>query len=312
MINIRSMLIFVVVFVLLGHHVPIRAATTYSVSENISYFGWLDQYSLNTATYNYVGPEACVPTCATNAMTYLQNLAPGTFGTLLTGTTYESWMTTDALLASSNYMDTSPASGTYYNHIPYALNKYLVTDKGFASVQFSGMFESFQWTDFPYNKPSYITDGTPTTAFLLNALTENKATLISIKYGTGGGHELLASGLNWTDSNDDGVIQEAENAVLYFVDPLDSSATYTDGQPSGGAKFTQGHIWNSGALSTSELKLNYNQYGGSLPYSGGNYSYTGLTTINTAFVIAVPEPSAGLLMLGGLSTLFVFGWRRQK
>jgi len=288
----------------------LRAATTYSVTESISCFGWLDQYSLDSATYNNVGPQACVPTASTNAMTYLQNLAPGYFGTALTGTTYASWMAADATLVSAGYMDTDPASGTYYNHIPYALNKYIIGDKGFSSVQFSGMFENSQWTDAPYDKPSYITEGTPTTQFLLAALRANNAILFSIKYdGSGGGHELLAGGLNWTDLNDDEIIQESENATLYFVDPLDPSATYPDGEPGGGAKFTQGHIWNSSNLATSQLKLDYSQYGGKLPYSD-NYS-TSNSMINTAFVIAVPEPATWLLLGLGVAAGIVFRRRAR-
>jgi hypothetical protein len=302
--TIRAAWVFVLAGIAVSTQPSLRASTTYSVAENISYFGWLDQYSLNTAEYNNVGPEACVPTSSTNAMTYLQNLAPAVFGTALTGGNYSTWMAADATLVSASYMDTSPTNGTYYNHIPYALNKYIVTDRGFNSVEFSGMFENSQWAAAPYDKPSYMTDGTPTTAFLLNALTANKATLFSIYYDVGGGgHELLASGLNWTDANDDNIIQESENAILSFVDPLDPSATYPEGQPGGGAKFTTGHIWNSSNSTTSELKLNYNQYGGSLPYSSGNYAMTGTTTINTAFVIAVPEPAAWILVVLGLAVV---------
>jgi len=308
----RNILVLVAVFVLLQNAVPLRAATTHSISQNISYFGWLDQYSLDSAAYNFVGPEACVPTSATNAMTYLQNLAPGVFGSALTGMTYETWMSADATLASAPYMNTDPDDGTDYYYVPYALNKYIVGDKGFAFVEFSGMYPIDYWGPAPYDKPSYITDGTPTMEFLLNALTANKAILFGIRYAEGGGHALLAGGIDWTDLNDDGIIQQSENAHLSFVDPLDPSATYNDGQPSGFAKFTQGHIWNKDDLLTGTLQLDYSQYAGTLPYTSGNYSMTGAASIDVAFVVAVPEPSVGFLLSGGLMTVLVFCRQRRK
>jgi len=276
------------------------AQTVYNVMENASYFGWLDQYSLDNATYHFVGSEACVPTSSTNAMTYLQNLAPSYFGTALTGTSYSSWMSTDTLLISAPYMDTTPKDGTYYDHIPFALNKYIIVDNKFSSVQFSGIFPVDYWSGGDYSKPSYITDGNPTSGFFLNSLGAGNATIFSILYGgAGGGHELLASGLEWTDANDDGVIQSSENAILYFVDPLDPSATYPGNEPGGAAKFTQGHIWNGGDVGGGALKLDYLQYSGGLPYSSGNYSMTGTVTIDTVFAIAVPEPSSVLLVFVG-------------
>ncbi len=279
------------------------AQTIYNVMENTAYFGWLDQYSLDNATYNFVGSEACLPTSSTNAMTYLQNLAPSYFGTALTGTSYSSWMATDALLVSPAYMDTSPQDGTYYDHIPHALHKYIIGDNGFSAVQFSGIFPSDYWGSGDYSKPSYITDGNPTSEFFLNSLGAGNATLFSILYGgVGGGHELLAAGIEWTDANEDGIIQESENAILSFVDPLDPAYYGTDDLPASGPKITTGHVWYN--VNDDSLKLDYFQYGGSLPYASGNYSATGTVTIDTIFAISVPEPTTGVLLL----MAFAGGW----
>jgi hypothetical protein len=272
------------------------AQTVFNVMENTSYFGWLDQYSLDNSTYHFVGAEACVPTSSTNAMTYLQNLAPSYFGSALTGTGYSSWMSTDTLLISAPYMDTTPSDGTYYDHIPFALNKYIVEDNGFSAVLFSGIFPSDYWGGGGYSKPSYILDGNPTSGFFLNSLGAGNATIFSILYGgVGGGHELLAAGLNWIDGNDDGIIQFSENAALYFVDPLDPAGYDSNGLPVSGPKITSGHLWNDAGF----LKMDYLQYSGSLPYSAGSYSYTGTVTIDTVFAIAVPEPSSVVLILVG-------------
>lgn len=279
------------------------AQTIYNVMQNTAYFGWLDQYSLDNATYDFVGSEACVPTSSTNAMTYLQNFAPSYFGTILTGASYSSWMSTAALLVSPAYMDTSPHDGTAYDHIPYALDKYIIKDNGFSAVTFSGIFPSDYWGEGIYSKPSYILDGNPSSEFLLNSLSAGNATLFSILYGgAGGGHELLAAGLEWTDLNGDGIIQESESASLFFVDPLDPSYYDTDGLPTSGPKITTGHIWYN--ADDNSLKLNYLQYEGALPYTSGSFSYTGTVTIDTIFAISIPEPTTSILLLPALAV----GW----
>ena len=48
-----------------------NAATLYSASENISLFGWLDQYSMDP-----FGNMACVPTSSTNALMQAELLCP--------------------------------------------------------------------------------------------------------------------------------------------------------------------------------------------------------------------------------------------
>lgn len=289
------------------------AQTLYAITENSSYFGWLDQYSLNTQKYNNVGSMACVPTASVNAMTYLQNRSPGYFGTALTGTSYASWTAADVKLISPGYMDTSPANGTYYNHIPYALNKYISQDLGF-SVRISGIMPQEYWRDAPYDNPGYISSGLPTSAFLLNSLSATQALLFSIMYDNGGGHQLLATGINWLDANDDGIIQETENATLSFVDPLDPSATYPEGQPGGPVKLTTANIWNQyDQLTGMALYLDYSQYGGALPYNVGNYAQTGPVMINTVFAVdTVPEPQTIVLFATGFSGLVLLRRKMQS
>lgn len=279
--------------------------TVYDISETTSYFGWLDQYSLT----NGKGPEACVPTSSTNAMTYLQNLAPAYFGTALTGSSYAEWLAVSTKLTTASYMDTSATSGTYYNHVPYALNKYIVTEKGFSNVSFSGMYPADYWGTGDYSKPSYMTDGSPTANFFLNALNAKKATTFSIQYGLGGGHDLLCTGLKWTDANDDGIIQKTENASLFFVDPLDPAYYDSGNLPASGPKLTSGHIWDDSV--NGQLKLDYNQYSGSLPYDSASYANTGTVTIDTVFAVSVPEPSTWI-MLASVFGLLAFRIRRRS
>ena len=252
------------------------------------------------------GGVACVPTSSTNALTFLQGANPAYFGTALTGSSYSSWVTTNTTLMSAPYMDTS-AQGTYYNHIPYALTQYIKVDCGFANVSFSGMFPADYWSDtFP--KPAYMTDGLPSSSFLLNALKTNQATIFSFSNGPIG-HEATAVGFNWLDANDDGIIQQSENATVSFVDPLDPSAAYTGGLPDGTAKLTTAQIWNAGGVAGGELNITYNQYSGSLPYESGSYQpFTG--SVDTMFAV-VPEPQTiALLVLSCLP--FAIRWKAAR
>ncbi|QYY35582.1 hypothetical protein [Ruficoccus sp. ZRK36] len=285
-------------------------ATTYSVSLNSSYFGWLDQYSLDT--FDLPGNEACVPTSSTNAMTYLQNAYSGYYGTTLTGTTYSSWEATAEVLMGSDYMDTTN-SGTAYERVPYALNKYIVSDYGFTQTLFSGMYLSSDYWDPPtWSNPGYITDSAPTSSFFLNSLGDGAATLFSILYPSsegGGGHYLLASGLVWDDSNNDGIIQFSENAALSFVDPLDP-AYYSSGEPSSGPKMTSGHLYYD--TEGGVLKMRYDQYYGDLPYDHTKYDEQTDLIIDTVFSInVVPEPQTWAAWVG-LAALGLCLWRRRQ
>ena len=91
---------------------PSRAISApYQLISNVSNYGWLDQYSLNSFFPTFVGDEACVPTTSTNGMTFLQQVCPNVFGFALTGVTYSNWEDTDAYLI--NIMGTAIVHQTY-------------------------------------------------------------------------------------------------------------------------------------------------------------------------------------------------------
>jgi hypothetical protein len=272
-------------FVLLVLATTARAQTTYTSIQNVSSFGWLDQYSLNTPQYNLVGEEACVPTSSVNTMTYLQNIAPGYFGTNLTGSSYDDWIGVDATLISPDYMNTGPKSAgqtnaaTAFNHLHFGLNKYVLQDsgRGFRNVQFSGMIPSFVWDiparPAPEPRPATIADSLPTWQFLYDSLISGSGTVLGISYtNLDGGHAVSLGGFDWTDLNGNGRVDFEENAQLYFVDPLDPTRgtvpkPVTD--PSGSAQFTTGQIWEveipdptNSAVVYNTLELLYMQYKG--------------------------------------------------
>jgi len=216
--------------ILLSATLPTRAQVL-SASIAASNFGYLDQYSMNTEN-SFVGDEACVPTSTTNGLTLLQNLNPSLFGTGLSGSTYEDWHATDNTLIQ--YLGTTANSGTSYIRIPYGITDYLNSLPGNVTSQItmSGQFSTGGW-DHRYPQPSYITAVDPTAQFIYTAIQGQDAVLLSIDYSTrngtytSGGHELLASGITWDTSTNTGTI--------YFVDPLDSSATFSSGASNGTA-----------------------------------------------------------------------------
>jgi hypothetical protein len=304
-----------------------RAQTTYTSIQNVSSYGWLDQYSLNTLQYNFVGEEACVPTSSVNTMTYLQNIAPGYFGTKLTGSSYDDWISADATLISPDYMNTTRPGGTLYNHLHFGLNGYVVQDsgRGFSNVQFSGMIPS-PWDDparlAPEPRPATIADSFPTWQFLYDSLTSGSGAVLGLTYTSlTNGHAVSLGGFDWTDSNGNGRIDFDENAQLYFVDPLDPTLG-TD--PSGGAHFTTGKIWEyefpdptNSAIVYDTLVLEYEQYWGSDLWgglSGGVGSDYGLTAafLTAAVAMTVPEPSTYALLAISTASLVGFVLRRRR
>jgi hypothetical protein len=286
----------------------------------------LNQFSLNTPNFNFVGHNACVPTSSVNVMTYLQKAAPDYFGTNLTGTTYTNWIDVDTTLSAPGYMNTSPTSGTAYNRLHFGLNKYVVQDRHFTNVQFSGMIPESYWshTPPPEPRPATIDDKLPTWRFLYDSLISGSGTVLGLTYtNLKAGHAVSLGGFDWTDLNGNGRIDFDENAQLHFVDPLDPTRG-TDPYPIGGAKFTTGRIWEveipdptNSAVVYNTLELAYSQYQGTDLWgglSGGVGSDYGLAGayLTAAVAMTVPEPSTYALLAISTAGLVGFVLRRRR
>jgi len=320
----RTLVVSGFLMVVLSATLPIQAQVL-TASISASYYGYLDQYSMNTEN-SFVGDEACVPTSTTNGLTLLQNLNPSLFGTGLSGSTYEDWHATDNTLI--NDLGTTASSGTTYTHIPYGITDYLNSLPGNVTSQItmSGQFSTGGW-DTRYPQPTYITAVDPTAQFIYTAIQGQDAVLLSIDYSTrngtytSGGHELLASGITWDTSTNTGTI--------YFVDPLDSSATFSSGasdgtaydQANAPAMITTGTITllGSGSGSPGSLLLEYDQYettGITVPNTTPSQYQHVYATIDNVFALgAVPEPSEYLLLFIGLAGLILyrrFGGKLQR
>ncbi|MDA0293519.1 MAG: PEP-CTERM sorting domain-containing protein [Verrucomicrobia bacterium] len=320
------------VLLLLLLSTPARAQTTYTSILDVSSFGWLDQFSLNTLEYNFVGAEACVPTSSVNTMTYLQNSFSSYFGTNLTGSSDADWINVDATLISPDYMNTGPKGATNeataYNHLHFGLNKYVVQNQHFPGVQFSGMIPSLGWDiparPAPEPRPAAIADSFPTWQFLYDSLISGSGTVLGLTYTSlKAGHAVSLGGFDWTDLNGNGRIDFDENAQLHFVDPLDPTRG-TDPDPIGAAKFTTGRIWEveipdptNSAVVYNTLELAYSQYQGTDLWgglSGGVGSDYGLASayLTTAVAMTVPEPSTYALLAISAAGLVGFVLRRRR
>ena len=308
-----------------------RAQTTYRSIQDVSSYGWLDQFSLNKLEYNFVGAEACVPTSSVNTMTYLQNSFSSYFGTDLTGSSAD-WINVDTTLISPDYMNTGPKGATNeataYNHLHFGLNKYVVQNQHFPGVQFSGMIPSLGW-DIPARpapelRPAAITDSFPTWQFLYDSLISGSGTVLGLTYTSlKAGHAVSLGGFDWTDLNGNGRIDFDENAQLHFVDPLDPTQG-TDPYPIGGAQFTTGRIWEveipdptNSAVVYNTLELAYSQYQGTDLWgglSGGVGSDYGLAGayLTAAVAMTVPEPSTYALLAISTAGLVGFVLRRRR
>ena len=314
------------VLVLLLLSTAARTQTTYTAIQDVSSFGWLDQYSLNTPDFNFIGHDACVPTSSVNTMTYLQNIAPGYFGTNLTGSTYADWIGVDATLISPDYMNTTQTIGTLNNHLPFGLNKYVVRNKGFTEVQFSGMIPSpweNQANPAPAPRPGTIDDNLPTWQFLYDSLTSGSGTVLVMRYiDSNVGHAVSLGGFDWTDSNGNGRVDFDENAQIYFVDPLDPTRG-TDPDPIGGAQFTSGRIWEAEVPDPTNSAVVYNalvladepyvgtNLWGGLSGGGGRGGWAG-AYLTAAVAMTVPEPSTYALLAISTAGLVGFVLRRRR
>ncbi len=230
-------------------------AQTITASIDTSFYGWLDQYSMN-AEHDYIGNEACVPTSSTNALTLLQNLYPSTFGTQLSGANYAAWHETDNTLITLFGTTSGSNGGTSDPPFVDGIYQYVTVTKGFTEVQFAGQFPKNDGWDDEDPAPSFIEFTKPEATFLHAAIAGSNALLLGIDYTnadgkyTGGGHELLANGITWDLT--------AGSGTISFIDPLDPSASYAAGDVvNGPAKQTSGTI---SLLGDGRLLLSYNQY----------------------------------------------------
>ena len=269
-----------------GLESKVLAANMYNTLLDINKYGYLNQNDVPG-----IGGCACGPVSAVNSFVFLQNMYPNIYDNKLTGSTYQSWIQTALDLAGNNYMRTIQNSGTWSRDFVWGKINYF-NDKAPGTTSIHGqVFVEDPAGDWNQErpKPDFIESVFPTWQFLFNELSRGQDIELNIRYLTGGGHFLTLSSFNWTDTNMDGIIQQTENAILDFIDPLDPG--------NGSAKRTYGQIFND-PLNNNRLQLTYNQFN---PSTG---QYVGTEAFISAAVAEspIPEPSTviGILFWGTL------------
>ena len=118
--------------------------------------------------------------------------------------------------------------------------------------------------------PDWVDASPPTLEGIYTELVEGAVVVLGITYGkvqpgiTPEGHALAAFGVDWVDSNNDGVVDQSENATIAVVDPLDPSENYGSSPPiaTGPTKKTLVHVWED---ESGDLVYSYSQYHGDSP-----------------------------------------------
>jgi len=238
----------------------------------IENYGYLWQLGLSEPL---LADESCVPTSFTNSMVFLQTEYEAELdGIRLVEEGYAGWTQAAETLRSEPLMDTRPRgedpSGTQAAGEIRGILGYLES-KG-ASPPLTKLYAMALpvLVDGVPGLPDWIDLSPPTLAAIYNQLVEGAVLVVNISYGIVGpdvvpeGHALAIVGVDWVDSNGDGVVDKSENAKLVVVDPLDSSENYGGSPPiaTGPVKKTLIHVWDD---ESGRLAYSYFQYQGDSP-----------------------------------------------
>ena len=233
--------------------------------------------------------QSCVPTSWTNSLVYLQNkYGIELAGLELAGSDYSAWTETVETLRSPEFMNTSPnpdgVGTTPYGQVN-GIEQFLIhKGAGPLATSYQAIAASFMLhrpydqdpTGFSY--PDWLMPGAPTLDLLHQWLEADAAVVIDVLWGedgnlTGQGHALALVGIEWTDYNDNGIVDKwaldgiTAEAFLLVIDPLDPTfGNYSpDGWlPVGPAQSTKMHVWQepNPELKTTfgMLNVKYSQY----------------------------------------------------
>lgn len=251
---------------------PCSGYSTYNVQIPGTYYGNLIQYQVPA-----IGNFVCGPVATTNCLMYFQNRYSDIYGSLLvpaqtkdlnySGTVdnYDHLIATTQTLAGDDYLRTYTRIYTYHDDLIWGKRSYI--EERVPGVTVYKAQDFWGWTNPQRPRPEFVQSGNPTWDFLYTGLLSSAAIEILFSFDSGG-HFVSVCGFEWSDLNDDGIIQQNENAKLHFIDPLVGS-------------LRQAQLWNSeGTLYTD--------------YSGGGWISMAMSSV------VVSEPGTVVVIATGL------------
>ena len=227
--------------------------------------------------------ESCVPTSFVNSMVYLQTEYEAELaGRVLVEEGYSGWTSAAETLRSEPFMDTQPSdvipSGTQAPGEINGIEEYLKLKNVSPPITKLYAMALPVLLDGVPNVPEWVDSSPPTLEAIYTELVEGAVVVVGITYEkvqpgeVPTGHALAVFGVDWIDSNNDGVVDQNENATIAVIDPLDPSENYQDSPPIaiGPAKKTSIRVWDD---ESGDLVYSYRQYVGNAadPFNPANF-----------------------------------------
>ena len=276
-------------------------------------YGYFCQYSIP----NTLAGESCAPASATNALQFLQSSYGDQLGGVeLVGSGYDGWNQTAQTLQV--FFGTTEDETTSGPGMTAGLDSYVESIGASSLLTFDAVSVDTS-ADHPGEEyPDWVQQGTtPTFLDFYDWMSGGAGVYFLIKYADGfgvfggyegdlGGHVLAMVGLDWDDTNGDGVVDQDEGARFFAIDPLDPSQDYSGSDVLGPAKITELAVWQEqeGGL----LQFNYLQYHGALPYDGSNYGLANGFVAGGLAISVIPAPATWVVAVA----IGAFGSRRRR
>jgi len=260
----------------------------YSIRKPVEKYGTLKQGDVPG-----FGAVACGPVSVINSFVYLQNQYPHVYDSKLIlknpqgATEYDDWAYS-AWVLGTQYMYTN-SCGTLDPNFAWGKQRYISTYAPRTTI-LHGQATEVDWSTAvgqnPKRRPAWMNEMVPTWGFLYEELRRCQDVEIGLIFGGGGGHWLTLTGFDWMDDGD-GIIQQMENATIWFIDP-------DDGMESSSS------IWQD-PMQGFRLTTNYGG-GGGLP------SWINIVAAESP----VPEPTVvAFAFAGGIGFVLVVARRRR-
>lgn len=207
-------LVLVIISVLLSSLAG--AVQTYSIQLQPDWFGKLNEHD--------VGESTCAPTAAINAFVFLQNAYPSIYGYSLVPDTngngvtdYAEMVAAAQALAGPDFMKTGTGGTSVANILP-GIQRWI---EGDPAQGISGKQPGVTFYQEQRMSP-------PDWAFLYDALEAGSAVILWLTYYDESGkafrsHIVTLTGLQWTDQNEDGILNVEEGAKMTDMNPFNGN-----------------------------------------------------------------------------------------